>query len=367
MVKKLILETIPKLLLTATGCKVRGSVLSVKKVLDVHQYASEPFPPPALTTNFSLDLAIKQVLGWILIIFSLILVSLNNSSAQNNKMFNNPILAGFYPDPSICRVGNDYYLVNSTFSYFPGIPFFQSRDMVNWKQIGSVMDRPEKYDLNGRGVSEGLFAPAIRYHNGVFYVTCTYVGGGGNFVVTSKNPAGPWSDPVWIPQVNGIDPSMFFDDDGKAYIIYNSIPPDNKSLYNGHRTIRMYEFDIGTLKVTGKEYVLVNGGTDISKKPVWIEGPHIFKKDGYYYLIAAEGGTGENHSEVVFRSKEVNGPYVPYEKNPILTQRQLSPARKFPITCTGHADFVQTESGRWWAVFLGCRPYEPYSKNYYNT
>ncbi len=302
-----------------------------------------------------------------LMILSLIFTSLNNSSAQNNKTFNNPILAGFYPDPSICRVRSDYYLVNSTFSYFPGIPIFQSKDLVNWKQIGSAMDRLEQLDLNGRGVSEGIFAPAIRYHNGIFYITCTFVGGGGNFIVTSKNPTGPWSDPVWIPQINGIDPSMFFDDNGKAYIIYNSIPPDNKSLYNGHRTIRMYEFDIEDLKVTGKEFILVNGGTDISKKPIWIEGPHIFKKDGYYYLIAAEGGTGDDHSEVVFRSKEVAGPYIPYQKNPILTQRHLSPTRKYPVTSTGHADFVQTESGHWWAVFLGCRPYEPYNKGYYNT
>jgi len=287
--------------------------------------------------------------------------------AQEKLQFANPILAGFYPDPSICRVGSDYYLVNSTFAYFPSIPVFQSKDLVNWKLIGHVLDRPEQANLNGLGVSRGIFAPAIRYHDGIFYVTCTLVDAGGNFVVTAKDPKGPWSNPVWIPEINGIDPSLFFDDDGKAYIVYNSIAPDNKPLYDGHRTIRIYEFDIKNLKVIGEEKILINGGTDISKKPIWIEGPHIFKKDGFYYLICAEGGTAEQHSEVVFRSKNVFGPYESYKNNPILTPRHLNPERNFPITSTGHADFVETQNGEWWAVFLGCRPYKPYSENFYNT
>jgi len=282
---------------------------------------------------------------------------------QTAKKFSNPILAGFYPDPSICKAGGNYYLVNSTFAYFPGITVFTSSDLAHWKQLGYVLDRPGQLKLDGHGVSRGIFAPAIRFNKGIFYVTCTLVDGGGNFVVTAKDPAGPWSDPVWIPQVNGIDPSLFFDDNGKAYLLYNSVSPDNKPLYDGHRTIRMYEFDIANLKVVGEEKTLINGGTDLSKKPVWIEGPHIFKKDGYYYLIAAEGGTGFNHSEVVFRSSKVEGPYISYEKNPILTQRHLDPSRKNPITSAGHADFVETESGDWWSVFLGCRPY---TDDYYN-
>lgn len=286
---------------------------------------------------------------------------------KNNKTpeFSNPILSGFYPDPSVCRVGDNYYLVNSTFAYFPGITIFQSKDLVNWKLIGYALDRPEQLDLDSAGVSRGLFAPAIRYHKGIFYITCTLVDKGGNFVVTAKNPSGPWSNPVWLP-VDGIDPSLFFDGDN-AYLIYNSIPPNNKPLYEGHRTIRMREFDINNLKVKNDEKILVNGGTDISKKPVWIEGPHIFKKDNFYYLIDAEGGTAENHSEVVFRSKNIWGPYVSYKNNPILTQRNLNPERKNPITCTGHADFVETPEGNWWAVFLGCRPYPPYKEDYFNT
>jgi alpha-N-arabinofuranosidase len=167
-----------------------------------------------------------------------------------------------------------------------------------------------------------------------------------------------------LPEVNGIDPSLFFDDNDKAYILFNSIPPDNKPLHNGHRTIRMFGFDRENLKVIGEEKILINGGTDMAKKPVWIEGPHILKKDGWYYMICAEGGTGYNHSEVVFRSRSVEGPYVSYEKNPVLTQRHLDPARKDPVTTTGHADFVETKDGKWYAVFLGCRPYE---EDYYNT
>lgn len=289
------------------------------------------------------------------------------SFGQSASSYTNPIIAGFYPDPSICRVGKNYYLVNSTFSYFPGITVFHSRDLVYWKLIGYVLSRPEQFNLNGQGVSRGLFAPAIRYHNGLFYVTCTLVDIGGNFVATAKDPAGPWSKPTWLPQINGIDPSLFFDDDGKAYLVYNSIPPEDKPLYSGHRTIRIHEFDSESLKVKGDERILINGGTDIDKKPAWIEGPHILKKDSVYYLIAAEGGTADRHSEVVFKSANVDGPYVSYEKNPILTQRNLDPKRTFAVTSTGHADFVQTESGDWWAVFLGCRPYRPYEEEYYNT
>jgi xylan 1,4-beta-xylosidase len=289
---------------------------------------------------------------------------------QNNEVYSNPVLAGFYPDPSICRVSAGYYLVNSTFSYYPGIPVFYSKDLVHWEHISDVMNRSEQMNLDSLGISRGIFAPAIRYNKGTFYVTCTLVDRGGNFVVTSNSPEGPWSNPVWIPQINGIDPSLFFDTSGngdKAYIVYNSIAPDNKSLYPGHRTIRMYEFNTDSLKVEGDEHILINGGTDISKKPVWIEGPHIFKKNGFYYLIAAQGGTGENHSEVVFRGSSIFGPYISYKKNPILTQRNLNPDREYPITSTGHADFVKTEDGDWWAVFLGCRPYKPFNKGYYNT
>ena len=275
----------------------------------------------------------------------------------------NPILTGFYPDPSVLKVGTDYYLINSTFAYFPGIPVFQSKDLKNWKQIGNVISRPSQMNFMGHRMTRGLFAPAIEYHNGTYYVTCTLIDKGGNFVVTAKNPAGPWSDPTFLPEVRGIDPSLYFDDD-KAYIIYNNDAPENKPLYSGHRTLRMYEFDPLALKVVGEEKILVNGGVDISKKPVWIEGPHILKKNNWYYLYAAEGGTSVNHTEVVLRSKSVWGPYVPYENNPILTQKDLPADRKDPITSAGHAQFVEGPDGKTYAIFLAVRPYEG---NYYNT
>ena len=279
------------------------------------------------------------------------------------QTFNNPILAGFYPDPSICRVGNDYYITTSTFAYFPGLPIFHSTDLVNWRQIGNAMDREEQLDQTNAGVSRGLFAPTIRYNKGIFYILCTLIDKKGNFIITAKDPKGPWSNPIWLPEVRGIDPSIDFIDD-KAYVVYNNDAPDNKPLYNGHRTIRMYEFDINSMKVVGQEILLVNGGTDLSRKPIWIEAPHLFKKDNWYYLICAEGGTGYNHSEVVFRSKSISGPYVSYQNNPILTQRHLDKQRKNPVTTTGHADFVETPDGKWYAVFLACRPY---GDDLYNT
>lgn len=281
---------------------------------------------------------------------------------QENEYLN-PILAGFYPDPSIVAVNNDFYLVNSTFSFYPGIPVFHSKDLVNWNQVGHVLDRPSQLNLDTLPISNGVFAPAINYHNETFYVLNTLVGGGGNFIVTAKNPAGPWSDPVWLPEIDGIDPSLFFDEDGKAYIVNNG-PPSYTPLYNGHRAIWIQELNANSLKLVGPRKVIIDGGVDISKKPIWIEGPHIFRKDGWYYLIAAEGGTAEDHSEVVFRSKAVFGPYVPGKNNPVLTQRHLDANRVRPVTCTGHADFVETSAGEWWAVFLGCTPYK---ENYYNT
>jgi xylan 1,4-beta-xylosidase len=293
-----------------------------------------------------------------------VLVLLLHSTLLQAQSFSNPILAGFYPDPSICRAGSDYYIVNSSFSYYPGLPLFHSKDLLNWKQIGYAMDRPSQLNLDGAGVSRGLFAPSISYHNGTFYIVCTLIDKLGNFVITAKDPTGPWSDPVALPEVNGIDPSLFFDDNGQSYILFNSIPPNNISLHDGHRTIRMFAFDAVNMKVVGEEKLLINGGTDMAKKPVWIEGPHLIKKDGWYYLLCAEGGTGYNHSAVIFRSKSVDGPFESYKNNPILTQRQLDPQRSNPITTTGHADFVQAADGTWWAVFLGCRPYEG---DYYNT
>ncbi|HEX5871694.1 MAG TPA: family 43 glycosylhydrolase, partial [Longimicrobium sp.] len=144
----------------------------------------------------------------------------------------NPVIAGFYPDPSMVRVGDDYYLVTSSFAYFPGVPIFHSRDLVSWTQIGHVLDRPSQLNLDSAGISRGIFAPVIRHHAGTFYMITTLVDRGGNFIVTATDPRGPWSDPVFLPQVDGIDPSIFFDDDGKAYVVNNG-PPIGTPLYEG--------------------------------------------------------------------------------------------------------------------------------------
>jgi alpha-N-arabinofuranosidase len=278
--------------------------------------------------------------------------------------FQNPILAGFYPDPSITRAGDTFYMVTSSFAYFPGVPIFKSTDLVNWQSLGYVLSRPEQVNLANAGVSRGIFAPAIRFHNGVFYVITTLVDAGGNFIVTATDPAGPWSDPIFLPEIDGIDPSIFFDDDGKVYITHNG-PPPGEPIYDGHRAIWMWEYDPKNQTVVkDSRRLLVNGGVDLAKQPIWIEAPHLYKINDWYYLLCAEGGTAEDHSEVVFRAKNLADPFVPFDKNPILTQRDLDPNRKNPIATAGHADIVQTPAGEWWAVFLATRNYH---RDFFNT
>lgn len=277
--------------------------------------------------------------------------------------YRNPILSGFYSDPSLVRVGGDYYLVSSTFAFFPGIPVFHSRDLVSWTQIGNAIDRPDQLDFKRLGISRGVFAPDISHHAGVFYILNTCVDCGGNFLITATDPAGPWSDPLWLPQIDGIDPSLFFDDDGRAYIVNNG-PPPGPAKYDGHRAIWIQAFDVAARRMVGPRTVLVDGGVRPEEKPIWIEGPHIFRREGWYYLIAAEGGTAEGHSQVVLRARQATGPYEPFPGNPILTQRDLDPRRPHPITSAGHADVVRTPAGEWWATFLAARPY---AGDHYNT
>lgn len=271
--------------------------------------------------------------------------------------YRNPILAGFHPDPSITRVGDRFYLVHSTFTYFPGIPVFESADLVHWKQIGNAIERPSQLDFDGLGLSRGVFAPTIEHHDGTYYVVNTAVDAGGNFYVTATDPAGPWSDPVWLRGVEGIDPAFFFDDDGKVYLLNNDAPPGG-SRYDGHRAIWMQEMDLRQGRPVGPRTVLLDGGVDPAAKPIWIEGPHLYKREGWYYLVCAEGGTSVDHSQVVLRSRDVRGPYRPYPHNPILTQRDLAPDRADAIANAGHADLVEGPDGGWWAVFLASRVYD---------
>jgi xylan 1,4-beta-xylosidase len=277
--------------------------------------------------------------------------------------YRNPILAGFHADPSIVSANGKFYLVNSSFTFFPGIPVFESTDLVHWKQIGNVIDRPSQLDFDGLSVSRGIFAPAIEFHDGMFYLVTTATDSGGNFIATARDPAGPWSDPHWLPSIGGIDPSLFFDTDGKVYLLNNDEPP-GPARYDGHRAIWMQQIDIARFQPIGPRKVLIDGGVEPEKNPIWIEGPHIYKRDGWYYLSDAEGGTGPQHSQVVLRSRDVWGPYAPYEGNPILTQRDLPPDRRLPITNAGHADLVEGPDGTWWAVFLASRNYQ---QRHYNT
>ncbi|MDH5033444.1 glycoside hydrolase family 43 protein [Chryseobacterium cucumeris] len=284
-----------------------------------------------------------------------------NDNPLKPDEFYSPILQGCYPDPSITRKGEDYYLVNSSFSMFPGVPIFTSKDLVNWKQVGHVLDRPSQLKVENSGVSHGIYAPDIKYnqHNDTFYmITTQFAGGIGNMVVKTKDPAKGWSE-VQKLNFEGIDPAIFFDDDGKAYIVHNDAPPQGSEQYNGHRVIKMWDYDLEKDQVVpGSDKIIVNGGVDLSQKPIWIEGPHIYKKNGKYYLMCAEGGTGGNHSEVIFMSDSPKGPYVPADNNPILTQRYFPKDRKEKVDWAGHADLVETPEGQYYGVFLAIRPNE---------
>lgn len=275
--------------------------------------------------------------------------------------FYNPILQGCYPDPAITRKGNDYYMVCSSFAMFPGVPIFHSKDLVNWKQIGHVLDRTSQLDVHDTGISAGVYAPGITYnaYNDTFYmITTAFAGGSGNIVVKTKDPVKGWSDPIKLG-FNGIDPSIFFDDNGKAYVVHNDAPDKGKELYNGHRVIKIWEYDIENDKVVpGTDRIIVDGGVDLSKKPIWIEAPHIYKKNGRYFLMCAEGGTGGWHSEVIFVSDNPKGPYKPAPNNPILTQRYFSKDRANKVEWAGHADLVLGPNDKYYGVFLAIRPNE---------
>lgn len=262
----------------------------------------------------------------------------------------NPILSGFYPDPSICRVGEDFYLVNSSFAYFPGVPIWHSKNLAEWKQIGNILDRNSQIPLKKSGHSGGIFAPTIRYYDGIYYMITTNVSGGGNFIVTATRPEGPWSEPYFLgPEAIGIDPSLFIDEDGTCYYVGTRPNPEGVR-YNGDWEIWVQKLDLVTLQLVGKSYAIWKGAL---KDVIWPEGPHLYKKDDYYYLMIAEGGTGPNHAVTVARSKQVYGPYENNPNNPILTHRHLG--KDYPIIYVGHADLVDDTQGNWYMVMLASR------------
>ncbi len=252
--------------------------------------------------------------------------------------YRNPIIPGYHPDPSVCRVGDTFYLVNSSFQYFPGVPVFQSKDMVHWQQIGNVLDRESQLPLKGASSWLGIYAPTIRYHEGTYYMITTNVGNGGNFMVTAKAPRGPWSEPIWLKQ-QGIDPSLYFEN-GKCYMVSN--PGD---------AIWLCEINPKTGEQLTESKQLWQG--DGGRYP---EGPHIYKKDGYYYLLISEGGTELAHRLTIARSKKIDGPYESNPANPILTNCSRL-GQSMQIQGTGHGDFVQAKDGSWWMTFLAYRNY----------
>lgn len=275
--------------------------------------------------------------------------------------FYNPILQGCYPDPAICKKGDDYYMVCSSFAMFPGVPIFHSKDLVNWTNLGGVLDDVSEFNPHDTGISFGVFAPGITYnpHNNTFYMIVTAFSGNlGNIVVKTKDPMQGWGAPIKLA-FGGIDPAIFFDDDGKGYIVHNDAPDEGKELYSGHRVIKIWEYDVENDKVIeGSDKIIVNGGVDIAKKPIWIEAPHLYKKDGKYFLMCAEGGTGGWHSEVIFKGDSPKGPFIPAPNNPILTQRHFPNDRENKVDWAGHADLVEGPNGKYYGVFLAIRPNE---------
>lgn len=262
----------------------------------------------------------------------------------------NPILKGFYPDPSVCRVGEDYYIVCSSFVYAPGVPIFHSKDLKHWEQIGHVLDRESQLPVSGE-ISRGIFAPTIREHDGIFYMITTNVSYGGNFIVTATDPAGPWSDPYYLgDECPGIDPSLFFDDDGKCYYVGTRPNPEGVR-YNGDWEIWVQELDLDTMKLTGESMAIWKGAV---KDVIWPEGPHLYKRDGYYYLLHAEGGTGPEHAISVARSKELFKWFEGCPRNPIFTHRNLG--KDYPIIYAGHGDLVDDPEGNSYIVMLASRP-----------
>ena len=257
--------------------------------------------------------------------------------------YTNPVIPGFHPDPSVARVGEDFYLVTSSFEFFPGVPIFRSRDLVHWQQLGHVLTRDSQLPLAKARPSGGIYAPTIRHHDGTFYMITTNIDGGGNFYVTAKDPAGPWSEPVWLRDFGGIDPSLFFDDDGKAYVT-------GPGGGNGQpRGMYQAEIDVKSGKLLTPTKLLWDRTG--ARYP---EGPHLYKIRGRYYLMLAEGGTEYGHMEVIARSATPWGPWEPCPRNPILTNRQTE--MDVEIQGTGHADLVEDPAGRWWLVFLAFRP-----------
>lgn len=250
--------------------------------------------------------------------------------------YQNPVLTGFYPDPSICRCGERFYMVCSSFQFFPGVPLFESTDLINWQQIGHVLTRDSQLPLEGAGSVGGIYAPTIRYYKGRFYMVTTNVTHGGNFYVYTDDIYGEWSDPIYVEQ-GGIDPSLYFEDD-RAYFMSNGT--DDAGIHG----ITQCEIDIATGKklTPGRSIWQGTGGR-------FLESPHLYKIDGSYYLMASEGGTEYGHMVTYAKGETPYGPFTAYPNNPVLTNRNLG---GYLLQGCGHADLVDDCNGNWWMVHL---------------
>ena len=269
----------------------------------------------------------------------------------------NPIIPGFYPDPSICRVGEDFYLVNSSFELCPGIPVFHSRDLAHWEQIGYAMTEKNGFLVEKGSMVGGVMAPTIRYRDGLFYIINANFCDRGNYIVTAKDPAGPWSEPHWLTDVPGIDASLFFDDDGQCYIMGTGNVWDNGAGVM-ERGIWLAKYDIENYRMAGEPCTIFNSAMRGAASP---ESPHLYHIGDYYYLMIAEGGTEHYHSVVVARSRELFAFYENCPANPVMTHRHMG--FRSPLINMGHADFVDTPDGQWYAVMLGSRLIEGKCKN----
>ncbi|HEX8095016.1 MAG TPA: family 43 glycosylhydrolase [Jatrophihabitans sp.] len=253
-----------------------------------------------------------------------------------------PVIAGFHPDPSLCRVGEDYYLVCSSFEYAPGVPLYHSTDLRSWQQLGHVLDRPSQLSVVGAASSGGVYAPTLRYHDGRCYLITTNTSDrSGQFLVTAENPAGPWSDPVWVPNALGIDPDLAWDDDGTCYLTWSALSTA------GHDGIVQAVLDPVTGALLSECHPLWRGTG--GKFP---EAPHLYHIGKYWYLMIAEGGTERGHAVTIARGPSPAGPFEPSPRNPLVTARGTDS----PVQNTGHADLVERPDGRWAMVYLGIRP-----------
>lgn len=253
--------------------------------------------------------------------------------------YNNPVIKGFYPDPSVCKVQDKYYLVCSSMQYFPGVPLFESTDLINWKQIGHCLTRKSQIHLDKVSSSGGVFAPTIRFNNGRFYMTTTNDTTHQNFYVWTDNIYSEWSEPIYINQ-GGIDPSLYFED-GKTYFMSNGADD------SGVSGIVQCEIDIETgVKLTPSKTIWQGSGGR------YIEGPHMYKINGIYYLVVAEGGTEYGHMVTYARSNTPYGEFQSYPHNPLLTNRNLGGCE---VQGVGHGDIIQDNDGNWWMLHLGFR------------